>query len=169
MLAALITFATGLLAFSLVLPALDPRDDVATPLRAGLLLTVIMSAVLTAAMLRGNRRARLLTCLITSLYALGPAGLWIADQVEDLVERLNSSDKAALIEAGRFEHSVVAVRDVAPSLVDWVGSVSPVVAIGGAAWATVMLLLPVTRRDLRQLGEVRREGPPANGRDAFPL
>jgi len=156
-LAALATFATGLVAFSLAIAPLDPADHVATPVRSVFLLTVLLLIVLTVAMLRGSRRAWLFTLLTTGFFVLAAAGLWI----RDLVERLDRAERAA------FTVTVTAVRRTPPSMVEVVGDVSPFLIVGGAAWATVALLLPTTRRDLRRMREAGPGRPaPTDERDS---
>jgi hypothetical protein len=150
MLAALATLTTGLLGVALVMLT-DPifADQLGTTIGYAFLYAAAGLVVLTVAMLRGSRGAWLLTCSMAAFCWLAPAAWW----VPELVEELRNPTEGMVPSSGRL----ATVPE--PSLLDPIMAGAPWLVIGGAAGATVMLLLPATRRGLRRSARPAGGGP----------
>ncbi|WP_127502202.1 hypothetical protein [Actinoplanes solisilvae] len=119
-----------------------PYQDEPVVTSGGWLFVFLAGAVvvLTVAMLRGNYTAWILTSLLALAIVLIPVAGWLSALSETLAE----TDLRRGTSTVEFTATATAPASVASSL----GDVAIALTVLGAAWASVMLLLPSTRRAL---------------------
>lgn len=115
---------------------------------------IVTMGILMMAMLKGSRVASWVACGLAAAFALSCGALWLGG---------SSAPPAGARDRNSYVVTVAHDPATTPRWARWSNTAGPSMFIGGAVLATVVLLLPSTRRDLRTRRRPTGEPGPGNG------